>query len=268
MIATTIIAIPEDNNLFSNHQRDCHRSQNFNDYQSRDQNNGYNDGSDRSANHNSGQGEQSSNRNNNFQDGRHRSQRGENRDSSRNSDNYPPNSGNHSFGESNQNPNQSNSNDQRRDENNQPPRDSHRDDDHQLDDQQGNTGQESQNDPRQEENSIHQSFSDDITCLEPLNTSAASSDPTPEVVNSSQPDQQNRVGGSFNTVRYERADAVALYPIICTCTSCTYTYILYIPYMAYRTPGYTLPYIPIRILYHTKLQTLFTISCHHCNLAC
>ena len=31
--------------------------------------------------------------------------------------------------------------------------------------------------------------------------------------------------------------------------------------MAYRTldPGYTLPYIPIRVLYHTKLQTLFTI---------
>ena len=32
--------------------------------------------------------------------------------------------------------------------------------------------------------------------------------------------------------------------------------------MAYRTldPGYTLPYIPIRVLYHTKLQTLFTIT--------
>ena len=43
-----------------------------------------------------------------------------------------------------------------------------------------------------------------ITCVEPLNTSAASADPTPEVVNTSQPDQQNRVGGSFNTVRYER----------------------------------------------------------------
>ena len=41
--------------------------------------------------------------------------------------------------------------------------------------------------------------------MEPLNTSAASADPTPEVVNTSQPDQQNRVGGSFNTVRYERA---------------------------------------------------------------
>ena len=47
-----------------------------------------------------------------------------------------------------------------------------------------------------------------ITCVEPLNTSAASADPTPEVVNTSQPDQQNRVGGSFNTVRYERADAL------------------------------------------------------------
>ena len=32
--------------------------------------------------------------------------------------------------------------------------------------------------------------------------------------------------------------------------------------MAYRTldPRYTLPYIPIRVLHHTKLQTLFTIS--------
>ena len=41
-------------------------------------------------------------------------------------------------------------------------------------------------------------------------------------------------------------------------------------YMAYRTiePRYTLPYIPIRVLHHTKLQTLFTISSHHCNLAC
>ena len=40
--------------------------------------------------------------------------------------------------------------------------------------------------------------------------------------------------------------------------------------MAYRTldPRYTLLYIPIRVLYHTKLQTLFTISSHHCNLAC
>ena len=39
--------------------------------------------------------------------------------------------------------------------------------------------------------------------------------------------------------------------------------------MAYRTLdlGYTLPYIPIRILYHTKLQTLFTTSSYHCNLA-
>ena len=44
--------------------------------------------------------------------------------------------------------------------------------------------------------------------MDPLNTSAASADPTPEVVNPSQPDQQNRVGGSFNTVRYERADAL------------------------------------------------------------
>ena len=50
-----------------------------------------------------------------------------------------------------------------------------------------------------------------------------------------------------------------LYRIICTCTLCTYTYICY---MTYRTlnPGYTLPYIPIRILYHTKLQTQFAIS--------
>ena len=40
--------------------------------------------------------------------------------------------------------------------------------------------------------------------------------------------------------------------------------------MAYRTldPGYTLPYIPIRILYHTKLETLFTTNSYHCNLAC
>ena len=40
--------------------------------------------------------------------------------------------------------------------------------------------------------------------------------------------------------------------------------------MAYRTldPRYTLLYIPIRVLYHTKLQTLFTISSNHCNLAC
>ena len=52
---------------------------------------------------------------------------------------------------------------------------------------------------------------------------------------------------------------VALYRIICTCTLCTYTYTRY---MAYRTldPRYTLPYIPIRVLHHTKLQTLFTIS--------
>ena len=64
---------------------------------------------------------------------------------------------------------------------------------------------------------------------------------------------------------------VALYRIICICTlcTCTYTY-TYTRYMAYRTldPRYTLPYIPICVLYHTKLQTLFTISSHHCNLAC
>ena len=37
---------------------------------------------------------------------------------------------------------------------------------------------------------------------------------------------------------------------------------MYICYMAYRTldPRYTLLYIPIRVLYHTDLQTLFTIS--------
>ena len=37
--------------------------------------------------------------------------------------------------------------------------------------------------------------------------------------------------------------------------------------MAYWTldPRYTLPYIPIRVLYHTKLQTLFTIRSHHCT---
>ena len=36
-------------------------------------------------------------------------------------------------------------------------------------------------------------------------------------------------------------------------------------YMEYRTldPKYTLPYIPIRVLFHTSLQTLFTISSHH-----
>ena len=103
---------------------------------------------------------------------------------------------------------QSGSDDQHREENNHPPRDSHRDDDHQLDDQQEINGQESQNDPQQEGNSAQQSLSDDITCVEPLNTSAASADPTPEVANTSQPDQQNRVGGPFNTVRYERADAL------------------------------------------------------------
>ena len=61
--------------------------------------------------------------------------------------------------------------------------------------------------------------------------------------------------------------SVALYHTICTCTLRTY---IYICYMAYRTldPRYTLLYIPIRVLYHTKLQTLFTISSHHCNLAC
>ena len=187
--------------MFPDHNSNYPRHRNVNDYQSRDQYNGYNDRYNHSANYNSGQGGQSSNRNNS-QDDRHRSQRGENRDSDRHNYNYPPNSGNHNDGGSNQDPNQSGSNDQRREENNHPPRDSHRDDDHQLDDQQGKTGQESH--PQQEENSIQQN----ITCVEPLNTSAASADPTPEVVNTSQPDQQNRVGGSFNTVRYERADAL------------------------------------------------------------
>ena len=83
-----------------------------------------------------------------------------------------------------------------------------RDNDHQRDDQQGNTSQELQYDPQQEGNSVQQSLSDDITCVQPLNTSAASADPTPEIVNTSQPDQQNRVGGPFNTVRYERSDAL------------------------------------------------------------
>ena len=58
------------------------------------------------------------------------------------------------------------------------------------------------------ENSNQQSFAEELPRLDPLNTSAANADPTPEVVNPSQPDQQNRVGGSFNTVRYERADAL------------------------------------------------------------
>ena len=50
-----------------------------------------------------------------------------------------------------------------------------------------------------------------------------------------------------------------------------YMYITYIYiYMLYsiQDPRYTLPYIPIRVLHYTKLQTLFTISSHHCHLAC
>ena len=45
----------------------------------------------------------------------------------------------------------------------------------------------------------------------------------------------------------------------------TYTYISYI---AYRTldPRYTLQYIPIRVVDHTKLQTLFTVTNHHITL--
>ena len=52
---------------------------------------------------------------------------------------------------------------------------------------------------------------------------------------------------------------VALNHTICTYTSRTYTYICY---MVYRTLDlrYTLHYILIRVLYHTKLQTLFTTS--------
>ena len=39
--------------------------------------------------------------------------------------------------------------------------------------------------------------------------------------------------------------------------------------MAYRTldPRYTLLYIPIRVLYHTKLRTLFSISSYHSHLS-
>ena len=70
-----------------------------------------------------------------------------------------------------------------------------------------------------------------------------------------------------NMFRFNLCSSVALYHTICTCTLRTYTYICY---MAYRTldPRYTLPYIPIRVLHHTKLLTLFTISSHHCHLAC
>ena len=60
---------------------------------------------------------------------------------------------------------------------------------------------------------------------------------------------------------------VALYHTICTCTLCAFTHICN---MEYRTldPRYTLPYILIRVLYYTKLHTLFTISSHHCHLVC
>ena len=59
-------------------------------------------------------------------------------------------------------------------------------------------------------------------------------------------------------------DGVALYHTICTYTLRTYTYICY---MAFSTLDlrYTLQYILIRVLYHTKLQTLFTTSSHHCH---
>ena len=197
-----------NNNMSQNYNNNYPRQQNGNDYQSRDQFNGYNDGYNHSANYNSGQGGQSSNRNYEFQDDRHQSQRGENRDGNGNNYNYSQNSGNRNDGRSNQNSNQSFSNDQRREENNQPPRDSQREDDHQRDDQQEINGQESQNDPPQEEDSAQQSPPDEIPCVDPLNTSAAIADPIPEVANTSQPDQQNRVGGPFNTVRYERADAL------------------------------------------------------------
>ena len=66
-----------DNNMFPDHNNNYPRHQNGNDYQSRDQFNGYNDGYNHSANYNSGQGGQSSNRNYEFQDDRQQSQRGE-----------------------------------------------------------------------------------------------------------------------------------------------------------------------------------------------
>ena len=48
-----------------------------------------------------------------------------------------------------------------------------------------------------------------------------------------------------------------------------YSFLVGTACMAYRTLDrrYTLPYIPIRILHHMKVQTLFTISSHHCHLA-
>ena len=51
----------------------------------------------------------------------------------------------------------------------------------------------------------------------------------------------------------------------------TYIYYTYsICYMAYRTldPTHYRISIPILVLHHTKLRTLFTISTHHCHLAC
>ena len=46
-------------------------------------------------------------------------------------------------------------------------------------------------------------------------------------------------------------------------------YVLNICCMSYRTLDRrnTLPYIPIRVLHQTKLQTLFTVSSYHCHLA-
>ena len=65
-----------------------------------------------------------------------------------------------------------------------------------------------------------------------------------------------RIAGEFKTVK--------LYTILYVYVHQVYILYIYysICYMAYRTldPRYTLPYIPIRVLHHTKLQTLFTIS--------